>query len=239
MTAPLKVISEPSSVSVTVKVPAEPSVTSNVLAKVTPLLWVIVKPASGWSLPIAPLNVIVAPVPELKAKVRSLLLASSASISLLIVIPPVAVMLTLAAKLILPVVVNEPEPKLKVVPLKVMSALPLSKTKLLLLLATEPTKLIAPSLLLLLVSMVMAPVLIVVPVTVTELPLALLVVMLPFKVTLVEPVTAMVFILPPLRVLKVTVLVEPPDEVIETSRALPDVMAPMVMAPPAEVTLKF
>ena len=114
-----------------------------------------------------------------------------------------------------------------------------SRAKLLLLLATEPTKLIAPSLLVLLVSIVMAPVLMVVPVTVTELPLPLLVVILPFKVTLVEPVTAMVFILPPFKVLRVTVLVEPPVELIVTSRALLDVIAPIVMAPPAEVTLKF
>ena len=73
-------------------------------------------------------------MPEFKVKVRSLLLASSASILSLIVIPPVAVILTLAAKLISPVVVNEPEPKLKAAPLKLISAVPLSKAKLLLLL---------------------------------------------------------------------------------------------------------
>ena len=199
----------------------------------------MVKPANASSPPMASLKVIVAPVPEFKVKVRSLLLALSASILSLIVIPPVAVILTLVARLISPVVVNEPEPKLKVAPLKVISAPPLSSAKLLLLLATDPTKLIAPSLLVLLVSMVIAPVLMVVPVTVTELPLLLLVVMLPFRVTLVEPVTAIVFILPPLKVLKVTVLVEPPDEVMVTSREPLAVIAPMLMAPPAEVTLKF
>ena len=80
--------------------------------------------------------------------------------------------------------------------------------------------------------------LIVVPVIVTELPELLSVVMLPFKVTLVEPVMATVLMLP-LKVLKVTVFVEPPDEVIVTSRELAALIAPILMAPPAEVTLKF
>ena len=105
----------------------------------------MVRPANASVLPMASLKVIVAPVPEFKVKVRSLLDALSASILLLMVIPPVAVILTLAAKLISPVVVNEPEPKFKAVPLRVISAPPLFKTKLLLLPATEPTKLIAPS----------------------------------------------------------------------------------------------
>ena len=200
----------------------------------------MVKPANASSPPMASLKVIVAPVPEFKVKVRSLLLASSASILSLIVIPPVAVILTLVARLISPVVVNEPEPKLKVAPLKVISAPPLSSAKLLLLLATDPTKLIAPSLLVLLVSMVIAPVLMVVPVTVTELPLLLLVVMLPFRVTLVEPVIAVVLILPLLPIAPtLTVLAEPPDEVIVRSNEPVAVIAPIVMAPPAEVILKF
>ena len=58
-------------------------------------------------------------------------------------------MLTLAAKLISPVVVNEPEPRLKAAPLKLISAVPLSKAKLLLLLENAAI-LIAPSLLVLL-----------------------------------------------------------------------------------------
>ena len=78
-------------------------------------------------------------------------------------------MLTLAAKLILPVVVNEPEPKLKAAPLRVMSAPPLSKAKLLLLLENAAI-LIAPSLLVLLVSIVMLAPFVVAPTNVTELP---------------------------------------------------------------------
>ena len=198
-------------------------------------------PANASSPPMASLKVIVEPVPEFKVKVRSLLLASSASILSLIVIPPVAVMLTLVAKLISPVVVNEPEPKLKVAPLKVISALPLSRAKLLLLPETDPAKLIAPSLFVLFVSIVIAPVLIVLPVMVTELPLLSSAVILPFKVTLVEPVIAVVLMLPlPPIAPTTTVLDDPPDEVILRSNE-PDIpiIAPIVIAPPAELTLKF
>ena len=224
----------------TVKVPDEPSVISNVLLKVTPSLWVMVKPANASVLPMASLKVIVAPVPELKVKVRSLLLALSASILLLMVIPPVAVILTLAARLISPVVVNEPLPKLKAAPLRVISAAPLSKAKLLLLLENAAI-LIAPSLSVLLVSIVMLAPFVVVPTNVTELPELLSVVMLPFRVVNVPEVIAMVLMLPlPPMAPTATVLAEPPDEVMVIS-CDPEaaVIVPILMAPPAEVTLKF
>ena len=133
-------------------------------------------------------------------------------------IPPVAVILTLAAKLISPVVVNEPEPKLKAAPLKLISAPPLSKTKLLLLLENAAI-LIAPSLLVLLVSMLMLAPVVVVPTNVTELPELLSVVMLPFRVVNVPEVMATVLMLPlPPMAPTATVLAVPPDEVIVTSR---------------------
>ena len=222
-----------------VKVPAEPSVISNVLAKVTPSLWVMVRPANASVLPMASLKVIVEPVPELKVKVRSLLLALSASILSLMVIPPVAVILTLAARLISPVVVNEPLPKLKAAPLRVISAAPLSKAKLLLLLENAAI-LIAPSLLLS-VSIVMLAPFVVVPTNVTELSEFSSVVMLPFRVVNVPEVIAMVLMLPlPPMAPTATVLAEPPDEVMVIS-CDPEaaVIVPILMAPPAEVTLKF
>ena len=128
---------------------------------------------------------------------------------------------------------------LAIAPFALIFALPLSKAKLLFPPAIAPSKVIAPSLSVLLVSMVMAPVLIVVPVIVTELPELLLVVMLPFRVTLVEPVIATVLMLP-LIAPTATVLAEPRDEVMLISR-VPEagLIVPILMAPPAEVILKF
>ena len=60
----------------------------------------------------------VAPVPELKAKVRSLLLALSALIASLKMMPPVAVTATLAPSTASPVTFKAPLPKL-MSPLKV------------------------------------------------------------------------------------------------------------------------
>ena len=137
--------------------------------------------------------------------------------------------------------VNVNVPTLAIAPLALILAPPLSKLKLLLPPAIAPSNVIAPSLLVLLVSMVISPVLIVVPVTVTELPELLSVVMLPFKVTLVEPVMATVLMLPlPPMAPTATVLAEPPVEVMVTSRD-PEaaVMVPILIAPPAELTLKF
>ena len=86
----------------------------------------------------------------------------------------------------------------------------------------------------------MAPVLMVLPVTVTELPELLSVVMLAFRVTLVEPVmaTVLMLVLPPI-VPTATVLVEPPDEVMVISRD-PEaaLIVPILMAPPAELIVQ-
>ena len=80
---------------------------------------------------------------------------------------------------------------------------------------------------------------VVVPTNVTELPELLSVVMLPFRVVNVPEVIATVLMLPlPPMAPTATVLAEPPDEVMVTSRE-PEaaVMVPILIAPPAEVTL--
>ena len=78
----------------------------------------MVSPANACELPTVPTTLMVEPVPELKAKVRSLLVALSALIASLKVIPPVAVTVTFAPSATSPVTLNAPLPKL-ISPLKV------------------------------------------------------------------------------------------------------------------------
>ena len=114
VTLPAKVISEPSSVSVIVIVPDDESLTSTLPENVAPLLWVMVRPERACDAPTLPETEIVLLVPDVIVKVRSLLDALSASMVLLKLIPPVAVILILSASVAAPVTVKTPVPKFTV-----------------------------------------------------------------------------------------------------------------------------